>query len=57
MDDALAVYKELLKKYDNRKIAVFGTSTGGGMTLALVAACKGGATSTARRHRAKHALG
>lgn len=40
MDDAMAVYKELLKQYDRRKIAVFGTSTGGGMTLALVLRAK-----------------
>lgn len=36
MDDAVAVYRELLKTYPAEKIGVFGTSTGGGMTLALV---------------------
>ncbi|WP_051295015.1 alpha/beta hydrolase [Maridesulfovibrio bastinii] len=36
LDDAVTVYKELLKKYSSKKIGVFGTSTGGGMTLALV---------------------
>lgn len=36
MDDAIAVYRELLKTYPAGKIGVFGTSTGGGMTLALV---------------------
>ena len=36
MDDAIAVYKELLKTYDPKNIGVFGSSTGGGMTLALV---------------------
>lgn len=36
LDDALAVYRELLKTYPPEKIGVFGTSTGGGMTLALV---------------------
>lgn len=36
LDDALAVYRELLKSYPPEKIGVFGTSTGGGMTLALV---------------------
>lgn len=36
LDDAVAVYRELLKTYPAEKIGVFGTSTGGGMTLALV---------------------
>jgi monoterpene epsilon-lactone hydrolase len=36
MDDAMAVWKELIKMQKPRNIAVFGTSTGGGMTLALV---------------------
>jgi len=40
MDDALAVYKELLKKYDHRNIGVFGTSAGGGITLSLVLRAK-----------------
>ena len=40
MDDAMAVYRELLKTYPPEKIGVFGTSTGGGMTLALVLRCK-----------------
>ncbi len=35
MDDAVAVYRELLKAVPAEKIGVFGTSTGGGMTLAL----------------------
>lgn len=35
MDDALAVYKELLKTHPASAIGVFGSSTGGGMTLAL----------------------
>ncbi|MDR0827069.1 MAG: alpha/beta hydrolase [Desulfovibrio sp.] len=35
MDDALAVYRELLKTHPADKIGVFGTSTGGAMTLAL----------------------
>lgn len=37
---ALAVYRELLKTYPPEKIGVFGTSTGGGMTLALVLRAK-----------------
>lgn len=40
MDDAVAVYRELLKQYPADKIGVFGTSTGGGMTLALVLRAK-----------------
>ncbi len=35
IDDAAAVYRELLKKYRPESIGVFGTSTGGGMTLIL----------------------
>ena len=34
MDDAVAVYRELLKTVPAEKIGVFGTSTDGGMTLA-----------------------
>lgn len=40
MDDAMAVYKEVLKTTDARKIGIFGTSTGGGMTLAMVLRAK-----------------
>jgi acetyl esterase/lipase len=36
MDDAMAVYRELLKTVDAKRIGIFGTSTGGGMTLAMV---------------------
>jgi monoterpene epsilon-lactone hydrolase len=36
MDDAMAVWKELVKANDPKKMAIFGTSTGGGMTLAMV---------------------
>src|SRR5574344_1282567 len=35
MDDAMTVYKHLLKKYKASQIGVFGTSTGGGMTLVV----------------------
>ncbi|MBS0493810.1 MAG: alpha/beta hydrolase [Proteobacteria bacterium] len=35
LDDAMAVYKALLKEYTAKRIAVFGTSAGGGLTLAL----------------------
>ena len=36
LDDVLAAYKALLKEYPPEKIAVFGCSTGGGLTLALM---------------------
>src|SRR5436853_4461651 len=36
MDDAMAVWKEVVKTSDPKKTAIFGTSTGGGMTLAMV---------------------
>jgi acetyl esterase/lipase len=36
MDDAMAVWKETIKTNDPKKMAIFGTSTGGGMTLAMV---------------------
>ena len=36
MDDAMAVWKALLKKHRPEHMAVFGTSTGGAMTLALI---------------------
>jgi epsilon-lactone hydrolase len=40
MDDAMAVYKEVVKTTDPKKVGVFGTSTGGGMTLAMVLRAK-----------------
>ena len=40
MDDAMAVYRALVKTVDPKRIGVFGTSTGGGMTLALVLRAK-----------------
>ena len=40
MDDAMAVWKELLKTNKASNMAVFGTSTGGAMTLALVLRAK-----------------
>ena len=36
LDDCVAVYRELLKTVPAQKIAVFGTSTGGALTMALV---------------------
>ena len=40
MDDAMAVWKELVKKNKPGNMAIFGTSTGGGMTLAMVLRAK-----------------
>jgi hypothetical protein len=40
MDDAMAVWKEVVKTNDPNKMAIFGTSTGGGMTLAMVLRAK-----------------
>jgi acetyl esterase/lipase len=40
MDDAMAVWKEVVKTGDPKKMAIFGTSTGGGMTLAMVLRAK-----------------
>jgi monoterpene epsilon-lactone hydrolase len=36
MDDAMAVWAEVVKINDPKNMAIFGTSTGGGMTLAMV---------------------
>ncbi len=36
MDDAMAVYRAALKMQTPNRIAIFGTSTGGGMTLAMI---------------------
>ena len=40
MDDAMAVYKAALKMAPPRNIAIFGTSTGGAMTLVMVLRAK-----------------
>jgi len=40
MDDAMAVWKELARREKPANMAVFGTSTGGGMTLALIQRAK-----------------
>jgi epsilon-lactone hydrolase len=40
MDDAMAVYKAALKMAPPHNIAIFGTSTGGAMTLAMVLRAK-----------------
>lgn len=36
LDDAIAVWKEVVKTTDPRKMAIFGSSTGGGLTLSMV---------------------
>ena len=40
MDDAMAVYRELIKTNDPKRVAIFGTSTGGGMTMAAILRAK-----------------
>jgi len=40
LDDCVAAYRELLKTVPAKKIAVFGTSTGGALTMALVLRAK-----------------
>ena len=40
MDDAMAAYKAAIKMAKPKNMAVFGTSTGGGMTLALILRAK-----------------
>jgi epsilon-lactone hydrolase len=40
VDDALAVYKELLKTTDAKHIGIFGDSAGGGLSLAMVLRAK-----------------
>ena len=40
MDDAMAVWRELVKTNDPKKMSIFGTSTGGGMTMAMVLRAK-----------------
>ena len=57
MDDAMAVWAAVVKTTDPRKTAIFGTSTGGGMTLAMVLRAKAEGTAAARRDRSRHALG
>ena len=40
MEDAMAVWKAALKTHDARHMAIVGTSTGGGMTLAMILRAK-----------------
>jgi epsilon-lactone hydrolase len=40
LDDAMTVWKEAVKMADPKNMAIFGTSTGGGMTLAMVLRAK-----------------
>jgi acetyl esterase/lipase len=40
MDDAMAVWRAALQMQDPRNMAIFGTSTGGGMTLAMILRAK-----------------
>lgn len=36
VDDVVTVYKEVLKNYDNNKVAMYGASNGGGMVLQVI---------------------
>jgi monoterpene epsilon-lactone hydrolase len=40
MDDAMAVWREAIKMQNPRNMAIFGTSTGGGMALAMILRAK-----------------
>jgi epsilon-lactone hydrolase len=40
LDDAMAVYRSVLKTTNPRNVGIFGTSAGGGMTLAMVLRAK-----------------
>jgi monoterpene epsilon-lactone hydrolase len=40
MDDAMAVYRDIVRTTPAKKIGIFGSSTGGGMTLAMVLRAK-----------------
>ncbi len=40
MDDAMAVWREVVKTTNPRHMAIFGTSTGGGMALAMILRAK-----------------
>jgi epsilon-lactone hydrolase len=40
LDDIMAVYRELLVRHDPRRMAIFGTSSGGAMTLAAILRAK-----------------
>jgi epsilon-lactone hydrolase len=40
MDDAMAVWRAAIKMQDPRNMAIFGSSTGGGMTLAMILRAK-----------------
>lgn len=40
LDDAMAVWSNLVKTHSPKRMAIFGTSTGGGMTLAMILRAK-----------------
>lgn len=40
MDDVMTVWKELIKTHNPKNMAVFGSSTGGGLTLAMILRAK-----------------
>ena len=40
LEDAMAVWRSLLKEHDPRKMGIFGSSAGGGLTLAMILKAK-----------------
>ncbi len=40
LDDAMAVWRALLRDHDPRKMAIFGSSAGGGLTMAMILKAK-----------------
>jgi len=40
MDDAMAVWKDIVRTHDHKRLAIFGSSTGGAMRLAMVLRAK-----------------
>jgi acetyl esterase/lipase len=56
LDDAMAVWKEVVKTTNPKNIAIFGTSTGGGMTLAMVLRAEKEGATTASRDCARYSL-
>jgi monoterpene epsilon-lactone hydrolase len=40
LDDAMAVWRALLREHDSRKMAIFGSSAGGGLTMTMILKAK-----------------
>jgi acetyl esterase/lipase len=56
MDDAIAVGKAALQMQKPENMAIFGTSTGGGTTLAMILHAKAEGPAAAGRYCPRHAL-